>query len=158
MAPNLQSLEDAEASKRRNSQDKRVTHLIHVKDGRLMPNMPKLRFHPHYRPYTGKLNASHEERMAYLVSGGSSRHAAVVDTTVERAPDAPVDVGKMSVPQLRAFALDEFGLKFDTMMSAREMRTRLKAADQARRMSEATQGGEAGIGEPEVADATEDMS
>lgn len=111
----------------RNRQDKQTPFCIHVKDGRLMPNVKEIREHPDYRPYKGNYKASLDERMAYLRSGGfgaSPGKRAVVPFT-EDAPGAPeveqepFDIAKATKEELVAFAFDQWTevLSMDTHLT-----------------------------------------
>jgi hypothetical protein len=109
-------------------QDKKVPFLIHVHDGRLVPNVPQLGGdgklvppNPLYRPFRGNPKASLDERMAYLASGqGATGAVQTVTRTVVLAPedvdpdltgdDAPFDIGKASREELVRFALDTYGV------------------------------------------------
>lgn len=110
-------------------QDKKVPFLIHVHDGRLVPNVPQLAGdgnrippNPLYRVYRGNPRASLDERMAYLASGGGAGGPArTITKTVVLAPedvdpeltgdDAPFDIGKAGREELVRFAMDTYGVQ-----------------------------------------------
>lgn len=56
----------AAANSNKKRQDARYPFLIHTEDGRLIPNTPGNRTLMVYRPYTGKIDASLDERMRWL--------------------------------------------------------------------------------------------
>jgi len=96
----------------RNRQNKQTPFCIHVKDGRLMPNVPEILAHPDYRPYKGNYKASLDERMAYLRSGGfggAGKRAVVMPADDEPAVEQePFDIAKASKEELVAFAFDQW--------------------------------------------------
>ena len=51
------------ARRAQTAQDKKFPHLIHIEDGRLMPNVARLRGHEKYRVFTGSPKATPEERI-----------------------------------------------------------------------------------------------
>ena len=59
------------ARRAQTAQDKRNPFLIHVDDGRLIPNVARLRGHAKYRVFTGSPKATPEERMVWLRSMGN---------------------------------------------------------------------------------------
>lgn len=85
-------------------QDKQRPFLINRKNGRLLPNVARLRTHPDMQPYTGNVRASLEERMRYLRTGTFRQ---VVDTSV--TDETPFDVGTATKDELIAFAFNELG-------------------------------------------------
>lgn len=117
----------------RNKQNPKIPMLINIKDARLLPNVPALagrpeemgpngrpipakKPHPDYRPYTGSLKASEEERMAWLRSAGLNVSHEVVevdDITPRRravvlSDEEPFDIGTSTVAELIAFAKSEY--------------------------------------------------
>lgn len=100
------------------AQDKRHPFLIHVDDGRLMPNVARLRGHQKYRVFTGSPKATPEERMAWLRSMGNGTPA----------PDdaEAFDIGKASVEEMIAFAASEYGVTFEPTMHHNKMRSELR--------------------------------
>lgn len=123
----------------RNKQNAKIPFLISIKDGRLMPNVPMLGGypadrapngqliparlpHPDYRPYTGSLKATEDERLAWLKSAGLlvSEPVTVPDVETEDAAprrrravvlsdEPPFDIGLATVAELIEFAKTEYG-------------------------------------------------
>jgi len=106
------------ARRAQTQQDKRHPFLIHVDDGRLMPNVPRLRGHAKYRVFTGPVKATEEERMAWLRSMGNG-----VPTLSE---EPAFDIGTASVADMIAFAASEYGVTFDSSMHHNKMRSELR--------------------------------
>ncbi len=106
------------ARRAQTAQDKRNPFLIHVDDGRLMPNVARLRGHAKYRVFTGSPKATLEERMAWLRSLGHG----------DPAPSAEeaFDIGKASPAEMVAFAASEYGVKFPEDMHHNKMRSELR--------------------------------
>jgi len=107
------------ARRARISQDKKFPFLIHVEDGRLMPNVPALRKHPKYRVFTGSPKAGPDERKAWLrsMNGGDPLSLA----------DAPVfDIGKASVEEMVGFAASEYGVTLDPTLHHNKLRAELR--------------------------------
>jgi len=117
----------------RNKQNTKIPFLINIKDGRLIPNVPMLGGrpaekapsgqviparlpHPNYRPYTGSLKASEEERMKWIESSGfkiqtvndTSEPAAPARRGVVLADVEPFDIGTATVNELIEFAQQEY--------------------------------------------------
>lgn len=106
------------ARRARISQDKKHPFLIHVEDGRLMPNVPALRKHPKYRVFTGSPRATIAERQAWLRS--MSGEPAL-------AADAPVfDIGKATVEEMVGFAATEYGVTLDPTLHHNKLRAELR--------------------------------
>jgi len=107
----------------RGRQNKGTPFCIHVKDGRLMPNVPEILAHPDYRPYKGNYKASLDERMAYLRSGGfggAGKRAVVMPADDEPAVEQePFDIAKATKEELVAFAFDQWTevLSMDTHLT-----------------------------------------
>jgi len=107
----------------RNRQNKQTPFCIHVKDGRLMPNVPEILAHPDYRPYKGNYKASLDERMAYLRSGGfggAGKRAVVMPADDEPVVEQePFDIAKATKEELVAFAFDQWTevLSMDTHLT-----------------------------------------
>ncbi len=99
------------------SQDKRNPFLLHVDDGRLMPNVPRLRGHAKYRVFTGSPKATPEERMAWLRSMGNGTPVAA---------DEPFDIGTATVAEMIAFAASEYGVTLDPSLHHNKMRAELR--------------------------------
>lgn len=110
----------------KSAQDPKMPFLIHRVDGRLMPNTPLMRKHPDYRPFTGSVKASKEERMLFLSTG--STRARIVNTEPEDADETPpFDIGKATKDELVAFAFMEFGAALDPATDIRTLRKQLQA-------------------------------
>lgn len=105
------------ARRAQTQQDKRNPFLIHVDDGRLMPNVARLRGHPKYRVFTGSPKATPEERMAWLRSMGNGAPLPTED---------PFDIGTASVAELIAFAASEYGVTLDPSTHHNKMRAELR--------------------------------
>ena len=105
------------ARRAQTAQDKRNPFLIHVDDGRLMPNVARLRGHAKYRVFTGSPKATPEERMAWLRSMGNGTPLPTED---------PFDIGTASVAELIAFAASEYGVTLDPSTHHNKMRAALR--------------------------------
>jgi len=105
------------ARRAQTAQDKRNPFLIHVDDGRLMPNVARLRGHAKYRVFTGSPKATSEERMAWLRSMGNGTPLPTED---------PFDIGTASVAELIAFAASEYGVTLDPSTHHNKMRAELR--------------------------------
>ena len=105
------------ARRAQTAQDKRNRFLIHVDDGRLMPNVARLRGHAKYRVFTGSPKATPEERMAWLRSMGNGTPLPTED---------PFDIGTASVAELIAFAASEYGVTLDPSTHHNKMRAELR--------------------------------
>lgn len=105
------------ARRAQTAQDKRNPFLIHVDDGRLMPNVARLRGHAKYRVFTGSPKATPEERMAWLRSMGNGTPLPTED---------PFDIGTASVAELIAFAASEYGVTLDPSTHHNKMRAELR--------------------------------
>ena len=104
------------ARRAQTAQDKRNPFLIHVDDGRLMPNVARLRGHAKYRVFTGS-PGDPEERMAWLRSMGNGTPLPTED---------PFDIGTASVAELIAFAASEYGVTLDPSTHHNKMRAELR--------------------------------
>lgn len=105
------------ARRAQTAQDKRNPFLIHVDDGRLMPNVARLRGHAKYRVFTGSPKATSEERIAWLRSMGNGTPLPTED---------PFDIGTASVAELIAFAASEYGVTLDPSTHHNKMRAELR--------------------------------
>lgn len=105
------------ARRAQTQQDKKHPFLIHVDDGRLMPNVPRLRGHLKYRVFTGSPKATPEERMAWLRSMGNGTPVAT---------EEPFDIGKATIDEMIAFAQAEYGVALDSSMHHNKMRSELR--------------------------------
>ena len=105
------------ARRAQTAQDKRNPFLIHVDDGRLMPNVARLRGHPKYRVFTGSPKATPEERMVWLRSMGNG---------IPLPTEDPFDIGTASVAELIAFAASEYGVTLDPSTHHNKMRAELR--------------------------------
>lgn len=121
----------------RRRQDKKVPMLINIKDGRLLPNVPNMRTHKDYFPYTGKVSASKDERLAFIktMAQGRGGRRLIVNTELP-----PFDLAKASKDDLMAFAATEFQLVLDKTQSLQAMRKAIVDANALRE----------GIGEAEA--------
>jgi hypothetical protein len=116
------SQEAALSNATRPKQDKNIPFLINVDDGRLVPNMPRLRLHPKYRPYHGVLTASQADRMTYLKTEYKNMPRSVIDSTKTKS----FDIGTASREELIAFALSEYGTSLAPTLNAMSMRVQLR--------------------------------
>ena len=105
------------ARRAQTAQDKRNPFLIHVDDGRLMPNVARLRGHAKYRVFTGSPKATPEERMAWLRSMGNGTPLPT---------EAPFDIGTASVAELIVFAASEYGVMLEPSTHHNKMRAELR--------------------------------
>lgn len=116
-------------------QDAKTPFLINIHDGRLFPNIAKLRkgntakFGLNYRPYHGPAKATIEQRMQYLRSetgtpGASAAAPLVIDSEMgDTAPPPPFDIGKATRDELITFAASQYGQVIEpnaNIMSARK--------------------------------------
>lgn len=122
-------------------QDTKVPFLIHRVNGRLLPNVERLRTHKDMIPYMGNKHASLEERMRYLRTGGQRR--GVVATQAIEAPP-PFDVSTATKEDMIAFAADEFGLELNPKAPIHIMRNQIIAA--AKEADEAPAGDDTNLG------------
>lgn len=122
----------------RNKQDKKHPHLINVKDGRLLPNVPALAgyreavvngvlvpgkaMHRNYRVYTGDPKASAEERLKWLETSGSVKAGP---RPVTLANVEPFDVGTATRDELLAFASSEYQEDLSQVGGLKALRTRV---------------------------------
>ncbi len=115
-----QRLSDANSRTGKKKQDRTNPMVIHIEDGRLMPNTPRLRAHAMYRVYGGSLDASLPERMQWL-KGMMRQPRKVVNTT----PDEAFDIGTATADDLVMFALEEFGATLDPVLPLKKLRTKV---------------------------------
>lgn len=110
----------AAATNALSKQDAKTPFLINITDGRLFPNIAKLRkgntakFGQNYRPYHGPVKATLEQRMQYLRSeSGTAVPAAptVIDSETDAyvPPPPPFDIGKATKEELITFAATQYG-------------------------------------------------
>ncbi len=105
------------ALKRR--QDKQFPHVIHVEDGRLMPNVPGLAAHKSYRVYRGPKGADTETRLRWLA--GDMKRAPMKVVNSEADADN-FDVGTATKDDLIVFAMEQYGHIMDPKIDIRTMR------------------------------------
>jgi hypothetical protein len=112
---------DARARQR---QDKTHPLLINAQDGRLMPNVPRIRNNKksHYVVYTGDPKATLESRMRWLKTLSTNGARRVIDTS----EDAPFDIGKASKQELVDFAIAEYQITLDVNTDHRKLRGQVK--------------------------------
>ena len=137
-----------EANRSRNAQDKKHPMLINIKDGRMLPNVPKLRTHKDYRVYMGDPKAPLDERLRVLQTQGMLQGAAVVDTqnnaehlkmgSVDGADGEPFDIAKATREQLKAFAAGNYGVELDKDGSTHLMTLRAQVRDLAKAKGDLT--------------------
>jgi hypothetical protein len=111
----------AAATNALSKQDAKTPFLINIHDGRLFPNIAKLRkgntakFGQNYRPYHGPAKATLDQRMQYLRSevGAGARATGPVVIDSEEAefvpPPPPFDISKASKEELITFAATQYG-------------------------------------------------
>lgn len=125
----------SEARAKLSLQDKQRPYLIHRKNGRLLPNVARLRTHKDMLPYSGNVRASLEERMRYLRTGTFRQ---VVDTSED---ETPFDVGTATKEDLIAFAFNELGgLQLNPATPLPAMRKQVVKAAQALAAGSAPEG------------------
>lgn len=115
------------ASKKK--QDKTHPHLINIKDGRLMPNTPKLRLLPDYRVYDGPIDGTRAQRMGWIKQAISRAPVKIVNTAPVEA--AVFDIGKASKDDLITFAFERWGKTLDASKTLALLRTEVAALAQA---------------------------
>jgi hypothetical protein len=124
-----QAMIAARAAKR---QDKKHPYCINTQDGRLLPNVPKIREHKNYRVYDGPTDGTRQERLAWI-SKAISRKPIIVDSS-ENEPE-PFDAGKATAEDLCVFAMDQWGAALDPSKSVGVLRKEVmklaKAAEAA---------------------------
>lgn len=116
----MQAANDRSSKKR---QDKTNPHVIHVDNGRLMPNTPRLREHKDYRVYTGPKGADLPTRMRWL-AGAQRRAPALIDSS---EASETFDLGKASAADLVMFAFENYGKVLDENTPLLELRKAIKA-------------------------------
>ena len=121
MITEQQEVRLAAATNALSKQDAKTPFLINIHDGRLFPNIAKLRkgntakFGQNYRPYHGPAKATQEQRMQYLRSevGTPARAVGPVVIDSEEAefvpPPPPFDISKASKEELITFAATQYG-------------------------------------------------
>jgi len=114
------ALEDAAGRSSKRKQDKTNPMVIHIENGRLMPNTPNLRKHPMYRVYGGALDAPLAERMKWL-AGMMRMPRKVINT----APAEVFDIGTATAEDLVVFAMEEYGQVLDAKLPIKKLRTRV---------------------------------
>ena len=106
--------EAALAARRAQTAQDRATLFIHVDDGRLMPNVARLRGHTKYRVFTGaRPRRPPKERMAWLRSMGNGTRFANRGSVRHRHRFGG---------QLIAFAASEYGVTLDPSTHHNKMR------------------------------------
>lgn len=86
-------------------------------DGMLFPALDSVLRNPRYRPYHGDINASLEERMAYL-QGKANANAAK-----EAAEKGVFNIATADKDELIDFMLDEYGFQLDARLTIEKMRS-----------------------------------
>lgn len=107
------------------AQDKTVPMLINIKDGRLIANSLNVRANPDYRPYGGRLDASLQERLAYIASSVGSSRTRVINSAPEAAT---FDLGKATKAEIITFAMEEYGMVLSDETDVRTLRKQVLAA------------------------------
>lgn len=102
-------------------QDPKDPLLINLEDGRLMPNVPRIRAKPNYVIYSGSPKDNLETRMLWLQSMGRRPGARRVVNTVLDSDEA-FDVGKATKEQLRDFAMQEYMVELNMGKDIKELR------------------------------------
>lgn len=116
------------AKRARIAQDKKHPHVIHIDDGRLMPNVAKLRVHPKYRVYHGPIDASPEDRLRWLDANMRAPRPKIVNS--QESSDT-FDIGKATKDELIVFAASEMGLMLDDKDDIVTIRKKIMAAANA---------------------------
>ena len=109
---------------RRGLQDKKTPFLIHRTNGRLLPNVERLRAHKDMLPYKGSSKASLEERMR-LLRTGSNRE---VTQSEPDEPLPPFDLSRATREEMIAFARDEYGITLNPNAPPHILRNQIKKA------------------------------
>lgn len=133
----------------RNKQDKKHPYLIHVQDGRLVPNVPMLagrkadpskgqharKPHPNYRVYTGDPRADLDERMKWLQTQVGS--AGLGGRQISLANVEPFDVGTATLDELIEFAQAEYGIPLSKQLGLKAVRNEvIKLAQEAGKVAD----------------------
>jgi hypothetical protein len=117
------NLSAANGARTKKKQDKANPMVINIDDGRLMPNTPRMRTHPKYRVYGGKLEASVPERMKWL-AGALKQMPTIINSAAE---EEVFDLGVATREDLMSFALEQFGVVIDPAKSLATMRKEVGA-------------------------------
>lgn len=110
-------------------QDKTNPTVININNGRLMPNTPRLRAHSQYKVYTGDVNASTADRMAWLAGALKNGSKKITNSKAELDE---FDVGTADKDELMVFAMEEFGHALDPKLTLKDMRKKIMALDAVR--------------------------
>lgn len=100
-------------------------------DGMLFPALDSVLRNPRYRPYHGDINASLEERMAYL-QGKQSANAAK-----EAAERGVFNIATAEKDELIDFMLDEYAFQLDARLSIDKLRSQAVMHIQMKQAEEA---------------------
>lgn len=112
-----QRLTDSHARSRK-KQDKEHPHLVNVKDGRLMPNTPKLREMADYRVYDGPIDGTREQRLVWVRAALKRNPVKIVNTQEQET----FDIGKASKDDLVTFAFEQWGATLDSAKPLKMLR------------------------------------
>lgn len=118
-------------------QDKKNPHLVNIEDGRLMPNILKLRNHPMYRVYAGPANADAAGRLAWLAGQSRAGKAKLVNS---KAEEDVFDVGTATLDEIVVFAMENYGLVIDTSKPMKTIRKQVMEAAEKAEKAEAAAG------------------
>lgn len=116
-----QQLADTRASLR---QDKDIPMCINIDDGRLVPNNKATRELVNYKPYAGPLNATKEQRMAFIKQSVGRRVNVVASSALIEIET--FDVSKATRDELVSFAFDNYGTVLDPEVHLSTLRKQVK--------------------------------
>lgn len=138
-------IETAVASKLK--QDPKIPLLIHMVDGRLIPNNAMTAKNTNYRPYTGPVQKGEDDEKALAarlrwLKTSAPYHRAVIDTTEEE----PFDLGKATEDEIIAFAFNNFGLVLKKGTPISDMRKKVMMVAQAQANSPQVQAAASALG------------
>lgn len=115
-------------------QDKTNPFVVNVKNGRLMPNTPRLRVHKDYRVYPASLEEAQKsttaDRMRWVERSAALKTSAPRIVNSKAEEDA-FDVGTATSDELQVFAMETWGLALDPKQPLKTLRSAVmkKAAE-----------------------------
>jgi hypothetical protein len=133
-------------SRSKKKQDKTNPFVVNVKNGRLMPNTPRLRVHKDYRVYPASLEEAQKsttaDRMKWIERSAAMRTDAPRIVNSKAAEDA-FDVGTATADDLAVFAMETWGLALDPKKPLKTLRSEVmkKAAEMEALENAAAAGG-----------------
>lgn len=117
----ITSNQEAQAAARRAAkrQDKKHPMLVNINDGRLVPNVPRLRTHKDYRVYDGPKGLTDKARAKWANDALRTRTPQVIDSG---EPEEPFNVRTASRDDLLLFAADNLGMMLDESKDTETLR------------------------------------